>query len=289
MISNCDNRTSAPRTNVCAAKPAPSGNLPKPSLPPLPSSTPSSSTPQASHKPATRDANSGDANITSIHEIERRIPFPQGLPQISNSPTGYMRRINAIIRDRNTREITAHPSLANSFLIRTDTDAQYGTISGLQGCSILVAYNANYIYIAHLWEVPGFSAGAGFSRDQFNTEVLGFLDGSGDGQGPPLVNTGRGGQYMQGASTRLLTVGANNGVTRPNYPTKVRAILDLATRYLGGRVYQPVLYRRPDDRGDPVRVTLEYSARTRHLRVLYADDREQDDQFLGYELIDQAI
>jgi hypothetical protein len=94
---------------------------------------------------------------------------------------------------------------------------------------------------------------------------------------------------MQGASTRLLTVGANNGVTRPNYPKKVRAILDLATQYLGGRVYQPVIYRRPDDRGDPVRVTLEYSARTRHLRVLYADDRERDDQFLGYKLIDQAI
>ena len=230
------------------------------------------------------------ASDASTYQLQRRIPFPQGLPNIQNTDAANYARMVQIINDPATQPIIGDPSYANSFILNPAVDIQMGTRGvGLQGCAIVVSHSANRIYVAHAWEVPGFSPlPPDFTRSTFPTEVYGFLAGTPGavGVGYPLVGT-----MPAGSTTHLLAVAndrSNTGFTnRPHYPGKVRDLLALFTNNVGPAA--SFLYRRPiQANGDPVvGVTIEYSAATRHLRVMVSDRRSGADG--GYRMIDQAI
>ena len=50
----------------------------------------------------------------------------------------------------------------NSHLLSTKTDHILATLpvkaweGGLMGCTVIISYNSDYIYMSHLWEEPGF-------------------------------------------------------------------------------------------------------------------------------------
>ena len=203
-----------------------------------------------------------------------------------------MEHINSIVDADGTPDITAHSYLGNSFQLDTDADHQYATIDGLQGCTVFIAYNHDWIYLAHLWEVPGFSAGPPLHPTmKFDTQVKGFLagDANNEGHGPSLFDPTAAIQPFAGATVQVITVGARGGTASANYRSKIPVIEGLAGT-LGGTPNPTVIYKRPDDQGDPVRVTLEYSHTSRRLRVLYSDDSGNNDGvFNGHQALNVII
>jgi len=224
--------------------------------------------------------------------LERRA---NSLAKMTNTPAGIMKRIKEVVNAVGAKEITAHPSFANSFQLSTSEDHKFGTKSGLQGCTIVVSYNSDFIYLAHLWEAPGFTINGPHTVVEFDNQVLGFLAGTpgADGQGPSLFDPTPGAvQPMAGATTKFITVGAKVGNEEkwdsPAYNAEINQLRAIAEK-LGGTVSPNSIYRRPDDEDDPVRVTLEFNAVSRQLRVLYSDDRTADGTYTGIVAIDVTI
>ncbi|KAH8602983.1 hypothetical protein B0O99DRAFT_604827 [Bisporella sp. PMI_857] len=211
---------------------------------------------------------SGSSEVGHLH---RRAPFDfsNGLPDAGTTRARVQTRINAITRKGSgAQEITQSPEFANSIIHPTNRDGLYATISGgLGGCTVLVAYNQDNIYIAHLWEVPGFSAAPPHPKEMFATQVLGFLRGTGEGVGQPLTTDLF---RNKGTKATFFTVGKNDNTLSPNYPSKISQLHGVVTGDLGGQA-DTVLYKRPGDQQDPVTVTIEYSSSTRHLRVLLSE------------------
>jgi hypothetical protein len=197
-----------------------------------------------------------------------------------------------ILRDEATTNFFADGGYSNSFTLRTDADQQVGTAAGgLQGCTILISHNELNLYFSHHWEVPGFNTHPpDFPKVEFDAEVKGFLTGAEGsyGSGYPLVAPGiaKRNQPMYRASTSIITVGAGGGYSRANYRAKIRTIADLTTEKLSG-TSRTFPYKRPTGDDPTVRVTAEFCAANRHLRVMISDTRSGVTG--GYRVIDRAI
>jgi len=202
----------------------------------------------------------GEFNVTSsdsnTHQLQRRVDFSQ-----ADTPAANLARIHAILADPTTRRIIGDESFSNSFILDTDEDIQMGTVGvGLQGCAIIVSHNQNRIYVAHAWEVPGFSAAPpDFPSSTFPTDVEAFFAGTDGavGDGSPLVGT-----MVAGSTTHILAVAndkpANGFGKTPHYPGKVKNLVNLFQGKVGPT--NVFLYRRPiAGNNDPVvAVTIEY-------------------------------
>jgi len=235
-----------------------------------------------------------ESTSTKFHQLNRRIPFPDGLPAVADTPTDNLARMTQIIDDAGTTNFFANGGYSNSFVLQTDQDQQVGTqLGGLQGCTILISYNRNNIYFSHHWEIPGFGTEPPhYTKIMFDTEVKGFLTGAPDsyGAGAPLVapNVATAAQPMHGASTSIITPGANRSYRSASYRAKVAAIAELTTKDLEG-TSKTFPYQRPKGNEPTIRVTAEFSAATRHLRVMLSDARQGPNVSGGYRVIDKVI
>ena len=212
--------------------------------------------------------------------LQKRIPFPNGVPVINPvTSANIYGRIHAIMTDPATANFPSNPYGPNSFLLRTDQDHQIGMVGGgLIGCTVVISFNADYIYASHLWEVPGFSRSLynnDFPVARFATDVQGFLSGAylfmaqpNQAPYPSLYSlAGNGRPYLRGARSVIFTLSANQAGGPPQYAQEIGIIGGL-TRNLNGQNPQVVTYARPAA-GESVRMTIEYSARRRELRILY--------------------
>jgi hypothetical protein len=77
---------------------------------------------------------------------------------------------------------------------------------------------------------------------------------------------------MHGASSYIITPGASLGFKSPGYRAKIASIAELTTKDLEGTA-KPFAYKRPLENQEVVRVTIEFCAANRHLRVMISDYR----------------
>lgn len=105
---------------------------------------------------------------------------------------------------------------------------------------------------------------------------MGFLEGKpdSDGTGEPLVAPGiaTANQPMHGATSYAITPGASLGFKSPSYRAKIASIGLLTTKNLEG-TFTAFPYKRPNKEQAVVRVTIEFCAADRHLRVMLTDYR----------------
>ena len=161
----------------------------------------------------------------------------------------------------------------------------------MASCTILISYSQNILYFSHHWEIPGFNKDLpDFPTITFDDEVKGCLIGgpNSGGEGLPLVAPGvpKANQPMDGASTQIITVGASNGFKSANYKAKIKTIADLTDVNLDGKS-SIFSYKRPLRNENVVRITVEFCAADRHLRVMIADMRTGE--YVGTIVIDKNI
>ncbi|KAL9622803.1 MAG: hypothetical protein Q9160_002922 [Pyrenula sp. 1 TL-2023] len=141
-----------------------------------------------------------------------------------------------------------------------------GTKGGyLEGCTVLCAIKDDTVYLAHYWEVPGFSAGGDFRTALFQQTVISYLNsGKSTAEGAPTRADPALNQLSDlkgGAVVYILTIGARGGTNVENYPARIRDIQASinADSALGGQTtfhVQP--YARPGNGNPNVRVLFEY-------------------------------
>jgi hypothetical protein len=214
-----------------------------------------------------------------VPQLQRRIPFGAYLPDVQDTPATNLARMAQIIADPQTTALFSQAGgYSNSHSFPTTADQQLGTTTGgLGGCTILVSHNQGHIYISHHWEYPGFNKiEPDYPKIMFDEEVMGFLTGqpNNNGDGLPLVAPGvaTAAQPMVRATSHIITPGASGGFKTPNHRVKVASIGDLTTKNLEG-TSKSFPYKRPNESQQVVRVTVEFCAANRHLRVMISDYR----------------
>jgi hypothetical protein len=234
----------------------------------------------------------GPNNTDDNHQIDRRIPFPTDLPAVDDTPAANWAHMSQIIANKATFNFFADGGYSNSFTRSASVDQQIATKEGgLAGCTILISYTQNILYFSHHWEVPGFNKLAPkYPTINFDAEVKGFLIGAPNsyGEGLPLVapNVPKADQPMLGASTQIITVGASSGFKSASYKAKIKTIADLTDVDLNGKS-SIFAYKRPYENEPTIRLTVEFCAANRHLRVMIADTRSGD--YGGTRVIDKNI
>ncbi|KAG9246909.1 hypothetical protein BJ878DRAFT_495290 [Calycina marina] len=230
---------------------------------------------------------------SKIPQLQRRIPFGANLTAVPNTPAGNLARISQILSDPQTTALFSQAGgYSNSHSFPTTADQQLGTTTGgLGGCTILIAHNRENIYLSHHWEYPGFNKiEPEHPTIMFVQEVMGFLTGqpNNNGEGLPLIAPGvaTAAQPMVGATGHIITPGASGGFKAPNYRGKIASIGNLITENLEG-TSTPFPYKRPNESQQLVRVTVEFCAADRHLRVMISDYRSGTDG--GTRVVDSYI
>jgi len=207
----------------------------------------------------------------------------------------------------------------NSHLLSTKTNHILATLpvkgweEGLMGCTVIISYNFDYIYVSHLWEEPGFmyDPKKGYDDDDLVPNKAGFesgvlkvlrgekrFDEAKFGPGNILAKDKSGEYKLKGAKTVIFTpaqVDEKNKhkfIDKPEFNDEIEKVSKVVEK-LEGRIriknYKRAL-QTPEKLGlVPVRLTIEYSSKTRQLRALYDDDHEVFHEMKGYVLLNTNI
>jgi hypothetical protein len=124
---------------------------------------------------------------------------------------------------------------------------------------------ADHVWMAHLWEVPGFSKGTkkNFPRALFQEEVLDFIKNGiatqtdMNEEGPPNAKKGQTlGERkaeIKGADVWILTLAKDDTEKTAEYPGRITQLKKAIREHIEGAKFHTVFYERPeqnDEEGD---------------------------------------
>ena len=233
-----------------------------------------------------------------VQSLDRRTPpnpnynlFPDGLPEVANNKDERLKRLDQIASDRGQTYYMFPANTDGSFnllgvMYDLDKDGQM-MMTALDGGTIVIAYNSEQLYLLHIPEQPFFLPDPGSTKNFYAwTKVKSFLSAKYPNAeyGAPWLATGTsstGETYhlMKGATTFVVTVGKENIVDDPDigrnkYPRRSTQLRAFPAEELDAPQGTEILFQRSKQSEQPPRMSFEYSAKTRQLRIFLADHRK---------------
>jgi hypothetical protein len=155
-------------------------------------------------------------------------------------------------------------------------------VSGLTGCTVVVAVSKRGVWLAHFWEVPGFSVyrGSGFGKVRFQEEVLDFVkNGVATRWDPKEAQPPRGAKLsdhkedLEDADIWVMSPQGEADSSKFEYEKEIGRLKQALEAEIGETkvTFHNALYEKPDDEdGEVVQLLFEYDPKpSKRVRFMF--------------------